>query len=145
MKQTLKRYGKRYCIDAMGGMAQGLFASLLIGTIIGTLGGYIPVDSIREFLTMVASICKNDFVVGAAIGVGMARAMNTSPLVMYASAVVGAGSYSIGLFVHSETMEIISHCTPFMLSPTHTARLIAGPGGCFIAVIVAVELGMLVS
>jgi uncharacterized membrane protein len=58
MKETLKRYGKRYFIDAMGGMAQGLFASLLIGTIIGTLGGYIPVAPIREFLLMVASVCK---------------------------------------------------------------------------------------
>ena len=145
MKETLKRYGKRYFIDAMGGMAQGLFASLLIGTIIGTLGGYVPVDAIREFLRMVSAICKNDFVVGAAIGIGMARAMNASPLVMYASAVVGAGSYSIGLFVHSETMEIISHYTPVMLSPTHATKLLAGPAGCFIAVILAVELGMLVS
>ena len=82
MKEKLKHYGKRYFIDAMGGMAQGLFASLLIGTIIGTLGGYVPNEAIQEFFRMVASVCKNDFVVGAAIGVGMARAMNASPLVM---------------------------------------------------------------
>ncbi len=145
MKEKLKQYGQRYFIDAMGGMAQGLFASLLIGTIIGTLGGYIPVDFIRDFFQMVATVCKNDFVVGAAIGIGMANAMKASPLVMYASAVVGAGSYSIGLFVHAETMEVISHYTPIMLAPTHATKLIAGPGGCFFAVILAVELGMLVS
>ena len=34
----MNKYVKRYCIDAMSGMAQGLFASLLIGTIIKTLG-----------------------------------------------------------------------------------------------------------
>ncbi len=145
MKQTLKRYGKRYFIDAMGGMAQGLFASLLIGTIIGTLGGYIPVDAIREFLTVVASICKNDYVVGAAIGVGMARAMDASPLVMYSSAVVGAGSYSIGLIVSKSTMSVITHYLPGITLNAAMTKLIAGPGGCFLAVIVAVELGMLVS
>ena len=34
----MNKFVKRYCIDAMSGMAQGLFASLLIGTIIKTLG-----------------------------------------------------------------------------------------------------------
>ena len=34
----MNKYAKRYLIDAMSGMAQGLFASLLIGTIIKTLG-----------------------------------------------------------------------------------------------------------
>ena len=37
-KEILKHYAKRYFIDAMGAMAQGLFASLLIGTILNTLG-----------------------------------------------------------------------------------------------------------
>jgi uncharacterized membrane protein len=148
MKDKLKLYGKRYFIDAMGGMAQGLFASLLIGTIIGTLGGYIPVAPIREFLLMVASVCKNDFVVGAAIGIGMARAMNAAPLVMYASAVVGAGSYSIGLIVNKAAgaaMSIVAHYLPGAALDAGTTKLIAGPGGCFLAVIIAVELGMLVS
>ena len=40
-KETLKKYLNRYFVDAMGSMAQGLFASLLIGTIIGTLAGYV--------------------------------------------------------------------------------------------------------
>lgn len=145
MKDMLKRYGKRYFIDAMGGMAQGLFASLLIGTIIGTLGGYVPVAPIRDFLLMVASVCKNDFVVGAAIGVGMARAMNAAPLVMYASAIVGAGSYSIGLIVNKATLAIAAHYLPGAALSADATKLIAGPGGCFFAVILAVELGMLVS
>ena len=39
---------KRYGIDAMGAMAQGLFASLLIGTIIGTLGQQFNVPALVE-------------------------------------------------------------------------------------------------
>ena len=38
---TIKKYLKRYFVDAMGAMAQGLFASLLIGTIFGTLSDLI--------------------------------------------------------------------------------------------------------
>ncbi len=145
MKDTLKKLGRRYFLDAMGGMAQGLFASLLIGTIIGTLGGYIPWDPLRDFLTMVANVCKNGYVVGAAIGVGMACAMKAAPLVMYCAAVVGAGSYSIGLLVNKVTMETVSHYLPGGAVGEGLTSLVAGPGGCFFAVILAVELGMLVS
>lgn len=143
----VKSYLKRYFIDAMGGMAQGLFASLLIGTILGTLGGYIPWAPASDFLTMIATVCKNDFVVGAAIGIGMARAMGASPLVMYASAVVGAGSYSIGLVYDklAEGLSVLAHYVPGDPLAEGTGKLIAGPGGCFFAVILAVELGMLVS
>ena len=78
---VVKSYLKKYFIDAMGGMAQGLFASLLIGTILGTLGGYIPVVDIKEFFAMIASVAKNDYVVGAAIGIGMARGENKAEAV----------------------------------------------------------------
>ena len=143
---TFKSYLKKYFIDAMGGMAQGLFASLLIGTIIGTIGDYIPVAAIKDFLTMIASVAKNDYVVGAAIGIGMARAMGAAPLVMYSSAVVGAGSYSIGLVLIKATQEMVGHYLPGITALTpEQMKLTAGPAGCFFAVILAVELGQLVS
>ena len=141
----LKGLPKRYFIDAMGGMAQGLFASLLIGTIIGTVGGYIPWKPAADLLGMIANICKHDYVVGAAIGIGMARALGAAPLVMYSSAVVGAGSYSIGLLIHKTTLEVLSHYVPGDVVAEGMTKLVAGPAGCFFAVILAVELGMLVS
>ena len=48
MKETLKKYSKRYFIDAMGAMALGLFASLLIGTIFTALG-MIPIPKVSDF------------------------------------------------------------------------------------------------
>lgn len=42
-----KSYAKKYFIDAMSAMALGLFASLLIGTIFGTVGTYLGPDYIR--------------------------------------------------------------------------------------------------
>ncbi len=136
---------KRYFLDAMGGMAQGLFASLLIGTIIGTVGGYIPWKPAADLLNMIATVCKDDFVVGAAIGVAMARAMGASPLVLFSSAVVGASGYAIGILRDTVAGEIVAHYVPGGAITDGLAKLTAGPAGCFIAVIVAVELGMLVS
>ncbi len=142
---VIVRYLKRYFLDAMGGMAQGLFASLLIGTIIGTVGGYIPWAPARDLMLMIATVCKNDFVVGAAIGVAMARAMGAAPLVLYSSAAVGAASYSIGILRDIAAGEIIGHYVPGGVVAEGIAKLTAGPAGCFLAVILAVELGMLVS
>ncbi len=141
----LVHYLKRYFLDAMGGMAQGLFASLLIGTIIGTVGGYIPWAPAKELMNMIASVCKADYVVGAAIGVAMARAMGAAPLVLYSSAAVGAASYSIGILRNVAEGAIVGHYIPGGAIGEGIAKLTAGPAGCFIAVIVAVELGMLVS
>ena len=42
--ETLKKYLNRYFIDAMGAMALGLFASLLIGTIFGTIYKYTELE-----------------------------------------------------------------------------------------------------
>ncbi len=142
---VIVRYLKRYFLDAMGGMAQGLFASLLIGTIIGTVGGYIPWTPAKELFSMVATVCKNDYVVGAAIGVAMARAMGASPLVLYSSAAVGAVSYSIGILRHIAEGDVVGAYVPGAAIEAGLAKLTAGPAGCFFAVILAVELGMLVS
>ena len=42
----VKAYGKLYFVDAMSAMAQGLFASLLIGTILSTLGSQLGVPAL---------------------------------------------------------------------------------------------------
>ena len=46
--ETVKKYLKRYFIDAMSAMALGLFASLLIGTIFGTVGKYTGLEFFNE-------------------------------------------------------------------------------------------------
>ena len=46
--EKIKAYGRLYLVDAMSAMAQGLFASLLIGTIISTLGSQLGVPLLEE-------------------------------------------------------------------------------------------------
>ncbi|MBQ4274343.1 MAG: PTS sugar transporter subunit IIC, partial [Clostridia bacterium] len=66
VKETLKKYAKRYFIDAMSAMALGLFASLLIGTIFNAIG-MIP------GLSVMSTIGKGaQSVAGAAMAVAIA-------------------------------------------------------------------------
>lgn len=78
-----KKLSKRYFIDAMGAMAYGLFASLLIGTIFNALG-MIPGLSVLGKIG--ADAAK---VAGPAMAVSIAVSLKAAPLVVYSSALVG--------------------------------------------------------
>ena len=77
---------KRYLIDAMGAMAYGLFASLIIGTIIGQFATFPGL----EFLGNLATVLKTNTVYGAAIGAAVAWGLKSHPLVMFSAAGAGA-------------------------------------------------------
>ncbi len=81
---------QRYLIDAMGAMAQGLFASLLIGTIVSTLGTQLGI----ELLVTVGNYAKA--VVGPAMAVSIGYALQAPPLVLFSLAAVGASANELG-------------------------------------------------
>ena len=95
MKNFLKRKNieisfKRYFIDAMGAMAQGLFASLLIGTIINTIGtqtGLKIFNDIGGFATSVS---------GPAMAIAIGYALQAPQLVLFSLLAVGAASNALG-------------------------------------------------
>ena len=122
---ALKKRCKRYFIDAMGAMALGLFATLLIGTIFKTVGTYTNLS----FLTEVAGIASGAS--GMAIGVAVAYALGAHPLVVYSCAVVGSAGYSLGATI--------------ALADGSSIAYTAGPAGAYFAVLIAAEIGMLVS
>ncbi len=82
---------KRYLIDAMSFMALGLFASLLIGTIMNTLGTKLGIPFLSETIW---PICKD--MTGAAIGVAVAYGLQAPPLVLFASVITGAAGNALG-------------------------------------------------
>ena len=71
-------------------MAQGLFASLLIGTIISTLGTQLGI----EILVTVGTYAKA--AVGPAMAVAIGYALQASPLVLFSLAAVGAAANELG-------------------------------------------------
>ena len=86
---------KRYGIDAMGSMALGLFASLLIGTIINTIGQNVcPGSFISEKLLEIGGYATS--VTGAAMALAIGYALQAPPLVMYSLCAVGAACNAIG-------------------------------------------------
>lgn len=95
MKEFLKRKNicfsaKRYGIDALSAMAQGLFASLLIGTIISTAGEQLGV----EILVTVGNYAKG--ATGAAMAISIGYALQCPPLVLFSLAAVGMAANELG-------------------------------------------------
>lgn len=81
---------KTYLIDALGAMAFGLFASLLIGTIFATLGEKTHID----LFTTIAEYAKS--ATGAALGVSIAYALNAPQLVLFSAATAGIAGNALG-------------------------------------------------
>ena len=115
---------KKYFIDAMSSLALGLFASLLIGTIFGTLAKYVPWGSIA----LMADFAKK--ATGAVLGIAVAYSLKAPPLVLFSAGAVGLCGNDLA--------------TVFMIGGAEKS-LSAGPAGAFLCTLVATELGKLVS
>ncbi|MGL4980969.1 MAG: PTS transporter subunit IIC [Fusobacteriaceae bacterium] len=82
---------KRYFIDVLSYMALGLFSSLLIGTILNTLGQKLEI----KFLTETVWPLARDMT-GASIGVAVSYSLKAPPLVLFASVITGAAGNVVG-------------------------------------------------
>lgn len=130
--EKLKKVLDRIFIEGLSGMAQGLFATLIIGTIIqqiGTLIGGTAGDMIYVVGKVAASLT------GAGIGIGVAYKFQESQLVVVSAATAGmVGAFASKLLAGAVMSE--------------GAMIYAGPGeplGAFIAAYVGIEFGHLVS
>ncbi len=88
--ETVKSYLRLYFVDAMSAMAQGLFASLLIGTIISTIGTQFHIPLLEEIGNFAKSMA------GPAMAVAIGYALKAPPLVLFSLAAVGSASNSLG-------------------------------------------------
>ena len=82
-RKNIEVSAKRYGIDALGAMAQGLFCSLLIGTIIKTLGAQLGVPFLTDIGTYAMSVS------GPAMAVAIGYALKADPMVLFSLAAVG--------------------------------------------------------
>ncbi len=83
----LKNLPKRYFITAFSGMAQGLFVTLIAGTILAQIAGWIGDNYVGNTLGYIANIAKS--LMGAGIGVGIAHALGKNKLLTFSAAVAG--------------------------------------------------------
>ncbi|MDR1248264.1 MAG: PTS sugar transporter subunit IIC [Treponema sp.] len=89
-KKDIVFSARRYGIDALGAMAQGLFASLLIGTIIGTLGEQLGL----AILVTIGNYAKA--VTGPAMAVAIGAALKCPMLVLFSLIAVGGAANALG-------------------------------------------------
>ncbi len=128
----MKKLLDRIFIDGLGGMAQGLFATLIIGTIIQQIGMFMggPVGNLVYSVGRVAAALT-----GAGIGVGMARKLEGSQLVVVSAATAGMTGAFAGKLLAGQVIQ-------------EGAMVFTGPGeplGAFIAAYIAIEVGLLIS
>ena len=89
-KKDVKISARRYGIDALGAMAQGLFASLLIGTIISTIGQQFGI----EILVTIGGYASK--AMGPAIAIAIGFALNAPAFVLFSLVAVGAAAAELG-------------------------------------------------
>ena len=128
----VKKLLNRIFIDGLSGMALGLFATLIVGTIVKQIGTLIGGD-IGNILTMLGTVAS--VLTGAGIGCGVAYKFKESPLVVLSAATAGmVGAYASKILAGTLIVD--------------RAVTLAGPGvplGAFIAAYIGIEVGHLVS
>ncbi len=100
-RKDIEISARRYGIDALGAMAQGLFCTLLIGTIINTIGSQFHIEALTK---TVATISGADYTIGGlatamsgpAMAVAIGSALHCPPLVLFSLITVGFASNALG-------------------------------------------------
>lgn len=147
--KKLKKILNEIFVDGLGGMATGLFATLIIGTIISTIGTY----TMKLGNTSVATVGFYIFLLGktamaltgAGIGCGVAVKLKEKPLVVLSASVAGM----IGAFatkIIADAAAVTGGVGGSFLDGSTV--LLTGPGeplGAFIAALVAIYIGRLVA
>jgi len=151
---SLQRYG----IDALGAMAQGLFCTLLVGTILNTLGQQLNIGFLNE---IIVTVRQGDQMIGYTVGglasalvgpgiaVAIGFALQCPPLVLFSLIVVGFAANAMGgaggplavyviAIVAAETGKIVSKETKVDILVTPIVTILVGVGT---ASVVAAPIG----
>ena len=153
---TLQRYG----IDALGAMAQGLFCTLLVGTILNTLGQQLGIGFLNQAIVTIKDATganQISYTIGglasAMVGPGMAvaigNALHCPPLVLFSLIPVGFASNAMGgaggplavyfvAIVATELGKLVSKETKVDILVTPIVTILAGVG---FAALVAAPIG----
>ena len=141
VRATAKKLAKRWFIDAFTGMAQGLFVTLIAGTIVKTIGTLIGDNAVGRLFTTLGQIAS--ILMGAGIGAGIASHLKASKLVIFASMVAGfVGAFS-DKFIGSA-----ANFTPGAITDISALLGAGSPGnpiGAYVTALAATEIGSLVS
>lgn len=129
IKKNVEISVRRYLIDALGYMAYGLFASLIVGSILNMIGLKAGIPFLSETLWPLAKAMT-----GPAIAVAVAYGLQAPPLVLFASIIPGAAGAALGgpvgaflaSLVGTECGKLISKETKLDIIITPSVTILAG-------------------
>ena len=138
-KKYLKEMPKKYFITAFSGMAQGLFVTLIAGTILATLAKEVIGlgNFFSDTLFYIANIAKS--LMGAGIGIGIAHALGKNKLLVFSSAVAGM----VGAFADKLLFGSFAGALFPAVGEPFTALSFGAPGnpiGAYVVTMLAVEV-----
>lgn len=128
----MKKLLDRIFIDGLGGMAHGLFATLIIGTIIQQIGTFVGGEA-GNLIYLVGKAAAA--MTGAGIGVGVAKKFEASQLVVISAATAGMVGAFASKILSGEFLQ-------------DGVVVLSGPGeplGAFVAAYIAIEIGILIA
>ena len=139
--------GKRYGIDALGAMAQGLFCSLLVGTIVKTLGQQLNLPFLVDAGTFASAMS------GPAMAIAIGYALKAPALVLFSLATVGYAANALGgaggplavliiAIAAAEIGKLVSKETKIDILVTPLTTILAGVG---LAALIAAPIGQAAS
>ena len=151
---------KRYGIDALGAMAQGLFCTLLVGTILNTIGQQFNIGFLNQAVVTIKDATGANqisytigglasLMVGPGIAVAIGFALHCPPLVLFSLIPVGFSANAMGgaggplavyfvAIVAAECGKLVSKETKVDILVTPIVTILAGVG---IASLVAAPIG----
>ena len=146
-RKNIEISAKRYGIDALGAMAQGLFCSLLIGTIFKTLGTELGIEFLVNLGTYAMAIS------GPAMAVAIGYALKADPMVLFSLAAVGWSANAEGgaggplavliiAIIAAECGKIVSKETKVDILVTPAVTILVGVG---LSMLIAPPIGQAAS
>ena len=132
-KKNVEISVKRYLVDALGAMAQGLFASLLIGTIVSTLGKQLGIEYLTELGGYASAVA------GPAMAVSIGWALQCPPLALFSLVAVGNAANVLGgaggplavyliAIIAAEVGKLVSKETKIDILVTPAVTILVGVG-----------------
>lgn len=127
----MKKFFRKYVVEALSHMAMGLFCSLILGLILGQIAKIPGLD----FLLFISeALSASSPLVGACIGLAIANGMSYASLVVISSAIVGALGYQFGgpvgayiaVIIGAEAGMLMSKKTPVDIILTPMLTIVAG-------------------
>ena len=153
-RKNIEISARRYGVDALGAMAQGLFCSLLVGTILNTIGTQFHIGFLANDIVTIDEVgyTIGDFasaMVGPAMAVAIGFALQASPLVLFSLIPVGYATNVLGgaggplavlvvAIVAAEAGKLVSKETKIDILVTPIVTILVGVG---LAYLIAAPIG----